>query len=150
MAKAKKVSRTTTEYDVILQRRDGKNVAVIAAHTYDVLEDGRGYAGQSVTERQVLIIPLSSLSSLTEGIVRALTYNTTADDEERFDLTTDAERRIGLYSPVNFHAPYATFYTVAEGRIALAAAEVGSVLAHLPGEGEDWRNIIERKEQGSL
>jgi hypothetical protein len=143
---AKKVTRTSTDYDMILQRRDGKIVAVINAETYDVYEDGRGSAGRSITGRQVMVIPMSSLSNLTDAIVRSLAYNTTADDEERYDLTTDAEARIGLYSPVNFHAPYATFYTVAEGRIALAAAEVGSVLAHLPGEGEDWRNIIERKE----
>jgi hypothetical protein len=143
---AKKVTRTTTQYDMALQRRDGKVVAVIEAETSNVLEDGRGYAGQAVADRQVLIVPLSSLHNLTNAIVRTLTYNTTADAEERYDLDNDHEAHIGLYSPANPHKPVNTFHTVAEGRIALQHAPSGFVLAHLPAEGDEgFRNVIETK-----
>jgi hypothetical protein len=141
----KKVARTTTQYEVELQRREGKSVAIIEVESTDVYENGRGYAGQSVVNRQVLIVPLSSLENLTDAIVRTLTYNTTADPEERYDLDNDAEKRIGLYSPLDFHTPVTTFYTVAEARLALAPCADGYVIAHLPVEGE-FRNIIERKE----
>lgn len=146
---AKKVTRTTTQYGMTVQRRDGKIVAVIDVETSNILEDGRGYAGQTITGRQVLVVPLNSLVNLTDVIVRTLTYDMTADHpDERYDLTTNAERRIGLYSPSDHHKPVATFYTVAEGRIALQDAPVNSVLAHLPreDEGETFRSIIERKE----
>lgn len=143
---ARKVTRTNTQYDVSIQRREGKAVAVIAVESSDVLEDGRGYAGATVTGRQVLVVPLSSLDNLTSAIVRTLTYDMTADAEERYDLTTDAERRVGLYSPLDLHTPVATFYSVAEARIALATCASGYSLAHLPDEGEDiFRNVIETK-----
>lgn len=141
-----KLARTHTEYEVTLQRRDGKNMAVIEAQTVDTYEDGRGYAGQDRTNLQVLIVPLSSLAGLADQIVRTLTYNTTADPEERYDLDTDAIKRIGLYQPGAAALPVETFYTVAEGRMALQSSPSGYVLAHLPKDGEDFRSILYRNE----
>lgn len=142
----KRVARSNTTYDVSLQRRDGKAVAIIEAETANVYEDGRGYAGQDIADRQVMIVPLSSLSNLAESIVRTLTYNTTADPEERYDLDTDAQPRIGLYAPeAPSTKPANTFYTLAEARQVFKSCGPGWLLAHLPTEGEDFRNIIERK-----
>jgi hypothetical protein len=152
MAKStRKVTSTRTQYNVSAQRRDGKTVAVIEVESTNVYEDGRGYAGESVASRQVLIVPLLSLGNLSQAIVDAFTYDMTAGPEERYDLTTDAQPRIGLYAPQadytqGYNKPLATFYTTTEGRIALQHAPVGSVLAWVPEEGEDFRSVIERKE----
>lgn len=141
---AKKVARTTTQYGMTVQRRDGKAVAVIDAEIANVFEDGRGYAGQVVADRQVLVVPLSSLADLADQIVRTLAYDMTADPEERYDLTTDAVRRIGLYSPDDHHKPVETFYTVVEARVALRKCPPGRwAIAHLPAEGESLRDVIE-------
>lgn len=144
MAKAK-VTRSKTEYGVQLQRREGKNVAIIEAETSDIYEDGRGYAGQTVSNRQVIVVPLSSLGELAEQVVRTLTFNTTADPEDRYDLDNDAQATIGLYSPLDFHTPVTTFYTVAEARLALQACASGYAIAHLPDADEDFRSVIEVK-----
>jgi hypothetical protein len=145
---ARKVTRSIVRYDVSLQRRDGKRVAIIEAETADVYKDGRGYSGETISNRQVMVVPLMSLPDLAESIVRTLTFHADAaadNPEDSYDLKNDAEARIGMYSPLDFHTPVATFYTVAEARIALAPCASGYVLAHLPEEGEQFRNIIESK-----
>lgn len=149
---AKKVTRSNTDYDVQLQRRDGKAVAIIEAETVDIYEDGRGYAGRTVVNRQVMVVPLSSLGSLAEQVVRTLTFNATAEDEDRYDLENDAQATVGLYPPrdpstpvLDPRTPVATFYTVVEARLALAACASGYSIAHLPEEGENLRQVIEVK-----
>lgn len=139
---ARKVTRTKTEYDVQLQVRDGKPVAIIEVETFDVFEDGRGFAGQTRTGLQTLIVPAWTLADLTESITRTLAFQALSAPEDTYDLTVDAKPSVGLYSPQNTSLPVDTFYTVSEARVALQACAKGYLIAHLPEkEGESILKI---------
>lgn len=137
MSKSKR-QEIKRRYETELQVRQGVPTAIISVETIAEDYDGRGYAGQTSLGYQVLVVPVQSLGNLLSAITDSLTYDLTADVEERYDLVNEAQPRIGLYAPSAIGtqiqpAKEAEFYTLAEARYATQAfkGKGGYTLRHL-------------------
>jgi hypothetical protein len=134
------MSKNRTEirhrHEIELQLRDGVPTAIISSETVAEEYNGRGYAGQSTTNRQVLVLPLATLGSLLSAITDGLTYDIMSADE-KYDLVNEAKPRFGLYELHPTHdgrawSCLAEFYTLAEARLYSQAFKgKGYTLRHI-------------------